>query len=98
MNDSLVKRSMNSVKWNTFVNIFLIVFGFVESVVLARLLPVETFGSYAGANSIIVLFSSFALFGLKGALLYRCSETADLDTAASVHFTIQLVINFAWLY
>jgi len=98
MNNSLVKRSMSSVKWNTFVNIFLIAFGFVESVVLARLLPVETFGSYAGANSIIVVFSAFALFGLKSAMLHRCSETADLDEAASAHFTIQLIIIIVWFF
>jgi len=96
MSKDLAKRSIRSVKWNAISNSVNVVVGFVQSIVLARLLPIETFGVIAGAASIVVITSGFSNFGLSGAFSYRCEETEDLEHTAAVHFTLQLVLNLIW--
>ena len=69
---------------------------FARSIILARLLPVETFGVYAGASALVVLTSVFATFGMGGAFLHRAAETEDENRAASIHFTLKLMFTAAW--
>ena len=96
MKDNLEKRSVTSVKWNSISNVFHIILAFVKSIILARLLPIETFGIYSGAYSIIVITGSFLSFGMNAAFTYRCEETEDLERTSRIHFTIQLILNFVW--
>jgi len=96
MNKDLAGRSINSVMWNSVSNGVNIVLGFIKSIVLARLLPIETFGIIAGAASIVVLTGGISTFGLGAAFTYRCEETEDLEHAAAVHFTLQLILNLIW--
>jgi O-antigen/teichoic acid export membrane protein len=60
------------------------------------LLPIETFGIYAGAYSIIAITRSFLNFGLNAAFTYRSEETKDLERTARVHFTLNLLISVFW--
>jgi O-antigen/teichoic acid export membrane protein len=94
---NLAQRSVTSVKWNAISNVFQIIFGFLQTVILARLLPIETFGVFAGAAALTTLLGGFSSFGLGSAFTYRCRETENIEQAAAVHFTIQSVINLIWL-
>lgn len=96
MKDKLEKRSVTSVKWNSISNLFHIVMAFVKSIILARLLPIETFGIYSGAHSIIVITGSLLSFGMNAAFTYRCEQTEELERTSRIHFTVQLVLNFIW--
>lgn len=96
MGTSLSNRSINSIKWNSLSNIINILVSFVQTIVLARLLPVESFGIISGAASIVILASSISGFGMSAAFNYRSDETEDLEHISSVHFTLQLVINLIW--
>ncbi len=93
---SLAERSVTAVGWNAISNSIRVVVLFGRSVILARLLPVDTFGVYAGANAIVALTSILALFGMGPAFLHRCTETEDEEHTAAIHFTLQLVFTLAW--
>lgn len=97
MNNDLASRSINSVKWNSISNIFQLVLGVIQTIILARLLPIETFGVYAGAAAIVVITSSLSQFGMAAAFMHRCEETDDLQKTAAVHFTLQTIFSFGWL-
>ena len=96
MNEDLARRSVNSVKWKAISNGVQIIVSFTQAIVLARLLPIKTFGVYAGALSIVSLTSGFANFGLGSAFIHRCEETEDLERTAAIHFTLQLILNLIW--
>jgi O-antigen/teichoic acid export membrane protein len=68
----------------------------VRSILLARFLPVETFGVYAFANSMIALTVVVPNFGMAGAFLHRAPETADLEQTAAIHFTLKLLFTLVW--
>ena len=71
---SLAKRSVTSAAWNIGVNTARVVILIIRSVLLARLLPVETFGIYALAMSVVTLSSVVPVFGMWGAFLHRAPE------------------------
>lgn len=96
MNKDLSSRSVNSIKWNSVSNIVNIFVSFIQTIILARLLPVESFGIISGAASIVVLAGSISSFGMGAAFNYRCEETEDIEHISSVHFTFQLLINLMW--
>lgn len=68
----------------------------VRSVVLARLLPVVTFGVYAGTRVVLVLVAAVFALGLSPALIADHELTRDEDRAASVHLFLRTVISAAW--
>jgi lipopolysaccharide exporter len=94
--ENLARRSVHSVKWNVISNVLQIIISFIQTVLLARLLPIETFGVYSGAIAVTTVLGGISNFGLGGAFLYRCQETEDLEQTAAVHFTLQIVINLIW--
>ena len=96
MNDDLARRSVSSVGWNMAGGLAGVAVLFVRSVILARLLPVETFGVYAGAGALVALTAVFASFGMTGAILHRAAETEDEQHAAAVHFSVKLIFTLAW--
>lgn len=93
---SLAQRSVTAVGWNAVSNSARVVILFGRSVLLARWLPVDTFGVYAGANAIVALAAIVATYGLGPAFLHRCAETEDEEHTAAVHFTLQLIFTLAW--
>ena len=93
---SLARRSVESVAWNSIANLTKIVVLFVRSVMLARLLPVEVFGTYALAGATVGLSSVFTRMGIGGAFLHRTKETEDEEQAAAVHFTLKLIFTLVW--
>lgn len=96
MSDDLARRSVSSVGWNMAGGMAGVAVLFVRSVMLARLLPVETFGVYAGAGALVALTAVFASFGMAGAFLHRSAETEDEQQAAAVHFSVKLIFTLAW--
>lgn len=93
---SLAQRSVTSVGWNAGTNIIKIAIMLVRSILLARLLPVESFGIYALATSIITFSGILPMWGMGGAFLHRAPETANEEEAATVHFTLRLVLLTIW--
>lgn len=93
---SLAYRSLSSLFWNILVSPFTVGILFLRSVILARLLPVEVFGVYSFAGSIILLTSILPNFGMGDAFLHRSAETQDENHAAAVHFTLKLVFTLVW--
>jgi O-antigen/teichoic acid export membrane protein len=93
---SLARRSVTSVAWNSVSNLIRVGVLMVRSILLARMLPVETFGVYAFANSIIALTVIVPNFGMASAFLHRAPETEDLEQTASNHFTLKLLFTLIW--
>ena len=93
---SLARRSIESVAWNSVATMTSMVVLFVRSVLLARWLPVEVFGVYAFAASIVALTVTIPNFGMGGAFLHRAPETEDEDQAAAVHFTLKAIFVLIW--
>jgi len=92
----ITRRSVTSVAWNIVSNLLQILVSFVRSWLLARWLPVETFGVYALAGSIVGISGIVANFGMGGAFLHRAPETEDERQAAAVHFTLKSLFTFIW--
>jgi O-antigen/teichoic acid export membrane protein len=93
---TLARRSITAVSWNALANAIGVVVLFVRAVILARLLPVEVFGIYAGASAVIGLTVIGATFGMGSAFLHRAPETEDEEQAARVHFTLKLLFVAGW--
>jgi O-antigen/teichoic acid export membrane protein len=95
---SIVQRSITSVSWNVAASLAQVAVGFLRSVMLSRLLPVEVFGIYGWAGSVIALSVVVADFGMGGGFLYRAPETEDEEQAAAVYFTLKLVFALVWAF
>lgn len=93
----IARRSLTSVSWNLAVSVLQVLVGIGRSILLARSLPVETFGVYGMAGSIVSLTAVLPGFGMAGAFLHRCCETRDEDHAARVWLTLKLLFSPVWL-
>ncbi len=93
---SLAKRSITSAVWNVIANGGKIIILFVRSIMLARLLPIEVFGIYAFASSIVGISATLPSFGMGGAFIHRAPETENESQAAAVHFTLKLIFTLIW--
>ena len=96
MSQNLARRSITSVKWNALASVVQVVCGLVQTTVLARLLPIETFGVYAAASAVVELTTAFAAFGMGSSFLYRDATNLDIDRSAAVHFTLKLSLTALW--
>lgn len=94
---SLAQRSVNAFSWSLAANLTSIGVLFIRSIMLARLIPVATFGVYAGASAVVGVTAVVAGFGLGGALLHRSPFTAEEAPAAAQHFTLRLLLTGAWV-
>jgi len=94
--EPLIRRTVASASWRfaTQAASGLALFG--QSVYLARMLPVDAFGVFALAFSVVGLTQVLGTFGLGEALLHRCRETADEQRAAAVHFSLTAVLSLVW--
>jgi O-antigen/teichoic acid export membrane protein len=95
-NQSIIKRSIDSVTWNVGVNFVQIILGFLRTLLLARWLPVSVFGIYGFASSLVDLTGMFAKFGMADAFRHRAPETANEEHTAAVHFTLKLIFTLVW--
>jgi PST family polysaccharide transporter len=93
---SLAQRTISSISWNFIGNLAQIAIAFLRSILLARLLPVETFGIYAWAHSVVALTGVLPDFGLGGAFVHRAPETENEEHAAAVQFTFQIILTTIW--
>jgi len=93
----LARRSISSISWNLTANITKSAILFTRSVLLARLIRVEDFGVYAFAGSIIALSVTIANFGLDSAFIHRSVSTEDEGHAASIHFTLKIILTSIWV-
>jgi O-antigen/teichoic acid export membrane protein len=97
MTIGLAQRSIRSVTWISLANMIALPVNFIQSVFLARLLPVEYFGVFAGMSSVVAFTGMFFEFGLGNAYLHRSPQTIDEDQAISGLFTLRLVFDTLWL-
>ncbi len=93
---SLAERSVTSAAWNIGTNSLKVGVLLARMIILARLLPVETFGIYTFALSLVTLTGILPTFGMGGAYLHRAPETADEDHAAAVHFSLKIALTAVW--
>jgi len=96
MRQSIVSRSVQSVKWNVASNIVTVIVGFIKTIWLARLLPVEVFGIYALSHSIMSLTKVVSAMGFDEAFLNRSEETQDEAQAAGVFLNLRLILTSIW--
>ena len=92
----LARRAISSLSWNFFTTLLKSAVLFARSILLARLLPVETFGIYGYAGSIASLTIVLTNFGMEEAFYHRSPETEEEEPAAATHFTLKLVFTLVW--
>lgn len=92
----LAQRSLTSFTWTAFAGLVTLPVSFVQTVLLARLLPVEFFGLFGGLAALVSLSYPLAEFGLSAAVLHRAPETQDEDRAMAVFFTLRLLFSAVW--
>ncbi|MEM7117714.1 MAG: oligosaccharide flippase family protein [Chloroflexota bacterium] len=93
---SVARRSVVSIGWNAVARIIQTAVIFLRMILLARWLPVELFGVYAGLKVILQLTISLTSFGMTGAFIHRAEETEDEGRAVAVLFTLRLLFIVAW--
>jgi O-antigen/teichoic acid export membrane protein len=94
---SLAQRSARSIAWQSGSTWIARIVHFGRSILLARLLPIEVFGFYALATSIINLTAVVSDFGTAHAFLHRSEETEDEERAARGFFTLKLFLLSIWI-
>ena len=90
------RRTLEAMRSKALADLLRLGVTFVRYVALARLLPVELFGAYALAVSIVHVTKALPEFGLTAAFLHRAPETEEEEPAASVVFTLRLGFHAAW--
>jgi PST family polysaccharide transporter len=90
------RRSLEAVRWQLVAGLLRAALLFARFVALARLLPVEVFGIYALAVSVVHVTGTLADFGLAAGFLQRVPETEDEGRAARVLFTLRSSLLALW--
>lgn len=93
---NLAKRSLFSISWNFLANLAINGLAFVRAIFLARLLPVEVFGIYAGYHAILNVTVTLTEFGMLSAFIHQAPETEDEERATAMHFTLRLLFLMLW--
>lgn len=93
---NLAKRSLFSISWNFLANLGVNGVAFVRAIFLARFLPVEVFGIYAGYHAILSVTVTLTEFGMLSAFVHQAPETENEDRAAAVHFSLRLSLLISW--
>jgi O-antigen/teichoic acid export membrane protein len=92
----IATRSVQSTAWSAILNLIRLPIGLIQSIILARLLPVEFFGIYAGMVALLMLSGAFFNFGLNDAYMHRSPETEDEQHATGVYFSLRFMLNTIW--
>lgn len=88
---SLARRTIRSLTWNAIANLLTLPVSFLQSILVARLLPVEAFGVFGGVAAFTTLCYAFFEFGLGAAALHRAPETEDEERTIAILFTLRLI-------
>jgi O-antigen/teichoic acid export membrane protein len=94
----LTQRAISSVSWKLTASVVSSGVMFVRSILLARLLPVKTFGVYGFATAIVGISMTLVNFGMDGAFIHRSPETEDESQTAATHFTLRIIFTIFWLF
>ena len=78
-------------------NTIYLVLVLARSILLARWLPIEVFGVYAGARAFVGLTATVPGLGMGGAFVHRAREVEDETRAATTHFTLKLLFTSVWV-
>lgn len=70
---------------------------FVRQIMLARLLGIEHFGTYASAMAVVIISSTLPHMGLESAFVHRAPETEDHHEAAGTYFSLRLILLALWI-
>ncbi|OGO37438.1 MAG: hypothetical protein A2W35_16265 [Chloroflexi bacterium RBG_16_57_11] len=89
---NLARRAIDSLTWNTTANLLTLPISFLQSVLLARLLSVNTFGIFAGVAALTELVYAFFDFGLGAAATHRVPETEDEEHTMAIFFSLRLLM------
>jgi O-antigen/teichoic acid export membrane protein len=98
MSQNITSRSVKSIQWNVVSNVITIIFGFVQTIWLARLLPVEIFGVYTFSHSIMWVTNTIANMGFHDAFLHRAEETANEELTLGVYMSLRLIFTGIWVF
>ena len=93
---NLTQRGVTSFSWNFTANLVRIPVGFIQAVVLARLLSVEYFGIYAGAVAFVQLSNVIFEFGTNKAFVHHSPETNDENKALKNLLSLKILSNTIW--
>jgi O-antigen/teichoic acid export membrane protein len=93
---NLARRAVDALLWSGTGTVVVGVVHAVRVVILARLLPIEAFGIYAMAASVVALTALLPRFGLDAAYVHRAVETEDEERAATMHFTLTVTFGLVW--
>jgi O-antigen/teichoic acid export membrane protein len=88
---SLARRSITSVTWNTIAKGIILPVMTIQSIALARLLPVEYFGIFGGVYAVFMISTALFEFGLNGAFFHRAPEMLDEEQATAILFTLWFI-------
>ncbi len=94
---SLARRSLVSLTWNSIANLTTLPVSFVQTVLLARLLPVEYFGIHAGLLAFSGVAWALLESGFAAAFLHRAPETEDEEQSMAVFFTLRVLVVLVWM-
>ena len=94
---TLAQRTARSIGWTSGASILGMFVLFARSIILARLLPVEIFGVYAGAGVAVQLPSIVAEMGFGAAFIHRSDETENESDAAATYLTLSLITRLIML-
>ncbi len=93
---SLAQRTISSLSWKSGSSFIRVAILLGRSITLARLLPVEVFGIYAGAVAIATITAILFNFGLGGAFIFISNQDVSESRAAAAHFTLNFLFKTVW--
>lgn len=94
---NLARRSITSSIYNIAANIAALIFGFITSIFLARLLEPDVFGVFAFVHSIVTLTIALPEFGFAAAFMHRTGgEGVVSEEILRVYFTLKLIFSTIW--
>lgn len=93
---TLARRSLTAISWNVVANLSQALILYVRSVLLARWLPIEVFGVYAFASTVIQLTIVLPNFGMGGGVIHRDEASADESEVAASHLTLKVINTTVW--
>lgn len=92
----LAQRTLTSLGWNVLANLVTLPVSALQTVLLARLLPVEYFGIQGGLAALINLIYPFFEFGQAFAAIHRSPHSEDEEPTLALFFTLRLIGTTLW--
>jgi PST family polysaccharide transporter len=93
----LANRIVAAFSWRILSNSSQVLFLLLRTIILARNLEIEDFGTYGFILSVTGVTLPLVGFGMGGAFLHQSEETKDETKTSAVHFTIHTLFAVIWL-